>query len=181
MIFIYTEIINGKEYRLVTLRGRSKLVSQDACFINPKRRNQKVTFHENTDGYLCCGGGVPVHLYVAHGWVKGYKKGLEVNHKDFNRKNNNASNLEWVSHLDNVRYSAKYNKQVWNQSKQGERNGRAMFTTQQVLKIRQLYDNGMSVVDILKIDHPELNTQKKYHSLHSTYTNICKRRTWKNI
>lgn len=29
---------------------------------------------------------------------------LEVNHKDENKTNNNLSNLEWVTHLENVRY-----------------------------------------------------------------------------
>lgn len=29
----------------------------------------------------------------------------EVNHKDFNILNNSVDNLEWVSHLDNMRYS----------------------------------------------------------------------------
>lgn len=29
----------------------------------------------------------------------------EVNHKDYNRKNANVHNLEWISHADNVRYS----------------------------------------------------------------------------
>ena len=31
----------------------------------------------------------------------------EVNHKDYNRENNCANNLEWCTHSDNVRYSAK--------------------------------------------------------------------------
>lgn len=30
---------------------------------------------------------------------------VEVNHKDYCRTNNHASNLEWMSHADNVRYS----------------------------------------------------------------------------
>ena len=29
---------------------------------------------------------------------------LEVNHKDENKTNNNLSNLEWMTHLENVRY-----------------------------------------------------------------------------
>lgn len=30
----------------------------------------------------------------------------EVNHIDFNRKNNNASNLEWSTHYNNIKHSA---------------------------------------------------------------------------
>ena len=173
------KIINGIVYRLVTLRGRSKLVSENGDFLN-SYRNQKVTFRYK-DGYPCCGGGIPAHLYVAYGWVDSYFEGAEVNHKDFNRENYKASNLEWVTHQGNIQYSVKNNKDVWNQSKQGENNGRSNFTEDEIKKIRKLYDKGMSVADILRLDHPELVHTKDYKSLHSTYLNICKRITWKHI
>lgn len=31
--------------------------------------------------------------------------GMEVNHKDADRTNNHLANLEWVTHLENVRHS----------------------------------------------------------------------------
>lgn len=178
---MYKEIINGKEYRLVTLRGRGKLIASDGSAINPIRRNQIASIHYNSDGYPCFGGGIPVHLYVAHGWVDGYFEGAEVNHKDFNRKNFNADNLEWVSHEENVKYSVEYNSDVWDKSKQGIYNGRATFTEDQVIAIRKLYDDGMSVSDIVKLDYPNLKTSEQYRSIHSTYLNICKRITWKHV
>lgn len=175
------EIIDGIEYRKVTIRGRTKLISKDGKAINPKRRKQKATTHINSDGYLCFGGGIPVHLYVAHGWVDGYFEGAEVNHKDFNRKNNNYDNLEWITHKENVRYSVNNNSEIWNKSKQGEQNGRSTFKKEDVLKIRELYDNGMSVADIVRKYYPNLIHSKDYRSMHSTFSNICKRKTWKNI
>lgn len=176
-----SEIIDGVEYREVTLRGRTKLITKDGTAINPHHRNQKATIHYNSDGYPCYGGGVPVHLYVAHAWVDGYEEGLEVNHKDFNRNNYHADNLEWVTHSDNIKYTQKYNTEVWNRPKQGIRNGRATFTEQDVYKIRELFDYGLSVADIVRIYHPELQTSKQYHNIHSTFDNICKRRTWKSL
>lgn len=92
--YMKKEIINGKEYREVTLRGRTKLIAEDGSAINPIRRSQRCTIHYNADGYPCYGGGIPVHLYVAHGWVPGYFEGAEVNHIDFDRNNYHASNLE---------------------------------------------------------------------------------------
>lgn len=174
-------IIDNKEYKEVTLRGRTKLIAKDGSALNPKRRNQECTIHYNHDGYPCFGGGVPVHLYVAHGWVDGYFKGAEVNHKDFNRNNYNADNLEWVTHEYNVKYSVNDNSEVWNKSKQGVNNGRSTFTEEQIIKIRELYDNGMSVADIIRIDYPKLVTSEQYRSIHSTYLNICKRKTWKHV
>lgn len=118
---------------------------------------------------------------MAHGWVDGYFEGAEVNHKDFNRKNNNYDNLEWVTHKENIRYSVNNNSEIWNKSKQGEQNGRSTFKEEDILKIRELYDNGMSVADIVRKYHPDLIHSKDYRNIHSTFSNICKRRTWKNI
>ncbi len=174
------KIINGKTYRLVTLRERSKWVSADGDLINPYR-NQKVGIHYNPDGYPCTGGGVPVHLYVAYGWLDGYFEGAEVNHKDFDRNNYNVENLEWITHADNVKYSVNNNSEVWKSSKQGTRNGRATFTEDEVKIIRGMYDNGNSIADIVRVFYPELKTQNQYHNIHSTFANICKRKTWNCI
>lgn len=170
-----------KVYRYVELRGRGKYVAKDGSAFNPIRRVQPATMHLNADGYPCFGGGVPVHLYVAHAWVPGYFEGAEVNHKDFNRLNYHADNLEWVTHEENLRYTLENNYDVVCQGNQGIKNGRANFTEEEVKEIRRKYDEGMSVADILRIDHPELLHSKDYKSLHSTYLNICKRKTWKHV
>lgn len=46
-----------------------------------------------------------VHILVAEQFVEGWFEGAEVNHKDFDRTNPKANNLEWITHGDNVRYS----------------------------------------------------------------------------
>lgn len=117
--------IDGTEYRKVEVNGRTKLISESGDALNPIKRNQKATTHYNKDGYLCFGGGIPVHLYVAHGWVDGYFEGAEVNHIDYNRTNNNASNLEWVTHRSNVQHSSK----VGHYSRFGKRNSRCVPIT----------------------------------------------------
>lgn len=174
--------INGVEYRYVKLRGRGKYIDKHGNAVNPKRRNQKCTIHYNQDGYPCFGGGVPVHLYVAHGWVEGYFDGAEVNHKDFDRKNYDYSNLEWVSHKDNLDYTLKNNYEVVCKSRQNENNGRAVLTKKQVLEIRSMYESGLySVADIVRYYHPELKMAKDYKNIHGRYLDVIKRKTWKNI
>lgn len=42
-----------------------------------------------------------VHSLVAGTFVSGYDDGLEVDHKDGNKLNNAASNLEWVTRCEN--------------------------------------------------------------------------------
>jgi hypothetical protein len=46
-----------------------------------------------------------VHSIIAKAFCGGYKKGLVVNHKDGNKKNNHASNLEHCTSGDNVRHA----------------------------------------------------------------------------
>lgn len=180
----YTEnqivVIDGVEYKYITLRGRAKLVSRHGDLINPYRR-QQTGLHYNADGYPCTGGGVPVHMYVAHAWVDGYKDGYEINHKDFNRNNYDASNLEWVSHLDNIEYTLKYNYENVCKSKQGIHNGRAKFSEEQVLEMRKLYAEGASIIDLVRKYYPELNAAREYKNVWSNIKNIVTRETWKYI
>ena len=54
------------------------------------------------DGYR---KGVAVHTLVARAFCDGYQPGLTVNHKDGNKTNNKASNLEWVTSYDNYHHA----------------------------------------------------------------------------
>lgn len=65
----------------------------------------------NDHGYYTvqlCNGGIEkrhyVHRLVAKAFVKNYGNLNEINHKDENKFNNNASNLEWCSRKYNVNY-----------------------------------------------------------------------------
>ena len=44
-----------------------------------------------------------VHRLVGLLFVNGYEKGLTIDHLDFNRQNNDASNLEWTTLEENIR------------------------------------------------------------------------------
>lgn len=174
-------VVNGKLYKLVTIRDRSKYIAIDGDAINPYRRNQKCSIHYNADGYPCFGGGIPIHLYVAYAWVDGYFEGAEVNHKDFNRNNYNVSNLEWVTHKENIEYTIKNNYNKFCEGKYGEKNGRARFTENEVIKIRELYRIGYTIADIIREFYPNLQTQKQYRNIHSTFANIVHNKTWKHL
>lgn len=83
----------------------------------------------NQDGYsqihLCKDGNsktVRVHQLVADAFVPNYMDGYEVNHKDNDRSNNRADNLEWVSHLDNVRYAIDSGNHFCTRDLHGENN-----------------------------------------------------------
>ena len=80
-------------------------------------RNKELKQRYTKDGYLEVTVGKyndkrtsrRVHTLVALAFVpkpNNYGE-FEVNHKDTNRENNNSDNLEWITHIENVRYSAK--------------------------------------------------------------------------
>lgn len=50
-----------------------------------------------------------IHKLVAYHFCDGYKEGLVVNHKDGNKANNNAKNLEWVTRSENDIHAFKNN------------------------------------------------------------------------
>lgn len=97
---------------------RYKVDEHGHCFtMNGKGELVERKWRCNSDGYpvvAACGVGkngekiyrnLCVHILVAHSFVDGWFEGAEVNHKDFNRANPNADNLEWVTHQENIAYS----------------------------------------------------------------------------
>lgn len=74
-----------------------------------RRRSKIMKQTQDKDGYMVVSlskDGVTkkckVHVLVAAAFVDGWFDGAEVDHIDNNRKNNAATNLQWVTHLENV-------------------------------------------------------------------------------
>ena len=98
------------EYKEIDYLGTKVKVSKDGKVIwNDKQRN----IYYNADGYAVCAIKVPnkgwrsvfVSRLVALAYIPNPNNLPEVNHKDYNRANPNAKNLEWISRTDNVNYS----------------------------------------------------------------------------
>ena len=71
---------------------------------------------------------------VIYTWLKGHiPYGMQVNHKDYNRGNNNIDNLELLAPKENVAYSKCHSNPPV-----GERSGRAKFTDKQASTIKFL-------------------------------------------
>lgn len=139
--------IDGKEYRLATEYNRSYWVSRDGDVICGRSLRPAKIIH-NRDGYEQVGSNF-VHRLVASVWVTGWFDGAEVNHIDYNRANNRADNLEWVTRRDNKIYSAENMGAC--KCKYG-----IIFTTAIVLTIKQKLSEGVSVAEIVTELYPEL-------------------------
>ncbi len=91
----------------------------------------------------------------------------EVRHLDGNTSNNKASNLAWGTHKQNAEDMVMHSM-----SCPGEKNGAAVLLSEQVLKIRALYDEGVET-------HKTLARQ--FGIAKTTVGNIVHRRTWRHI
>ena len=81
--------------------------------LSVKRGIFKVFDESNRRGYLrvqLCNNEKKkkyfVHRLVAKAFVEGYFDGADVNHIDFDRKNNCSDNLEWVTKSQNSKWTA---------------------------------------------------------------------------
>lgn len=95
-------------YRLVIQKGEVVLYSDS---IHKKGKAMKPTVDNNGYlGYTLCqvGGGrktIKEHRLVAEAVYGPCPEGLEVNHKDGIKTNNNPDNLEYVTQLENMQHS----------------------------------------------------------------------------
>ena len=64
---------------------------------------------------------VNVHRLVAKAFVPGYFEGADVNHKDCDRTNNRADNLEWVTRRENLMYHTPDNETPMEQIHKSQR------------------------------------------------------------
>jgi hypothetical protein len=76
--------------------------------------------------HLCVnhkGGNKKAHRLVASAFLDNPKNLPQVNHKDFNKSNNNINNLEWISDEDNRKHFVKSEySEVHNSKSRGENN-----------------------------------------------------------
>ena len=92
------------------------------------KRGSIITNHTLRNGYtnvmLKFEGGKKnfmVHRLVAKAFVPGYFEGADVNHKDCNRQNNHADNLEWMTRRDNLMYNNDKNASAMEQIHRSQR------------------------------------------------------------
>lgn len=172
-----------KEYNY---KGSLYLVDEKGTIIS-KATNKIIQPRKNYDGYLVVTLGSSksrnrpqtrstafVHKIVALCFVPNPNPNVltEINHKDFNRENCCAENLEWVSHRDNVYYSID-SKRYWFQthSCEGQNNFNAKLTKTQVKEIRKKAKSGISTYRLAK----------EYNRGWTTIKHIIDYDTWKNI
>ena len=82
-----------------------------------------------------------IHRLIAEAFWGPCPKGQEVNHRNHNKMDNSAMNLEYITRSANLIHSEAY---------RGERNGQAKLTTAQVFEIRRLHAEGLGYKRLAK-------------------------------
>lgn len=99
-----------EEFKIINYKGLDVAVSNlGKVLVDGKERN----WYFNYDGYVVCSLKIPnkcwrsvgIHILVANAFIPNPNNLPEINHRDYNRSNPRADNLEWITHADNVRYS----------------------------------------------------------------------------
>ncbi len=84
-----------------------------------------------------------VHVLVAAAWIGPKKNGLQVNHKDCNKKNNTPKNLEYVTRKENAAHAVKNGRYV-----RGSKHYRATLNPKEVKHLRQLRLKGYTCAEL---------------------------------
>lgn len=108
----------------------------------------------NANGYLAAhlskGGismSVKIHKIVFESFCGPRKKGMQLNHKDGDKKNNRIDNIECVTMVENIQHRIK----ILGINLNGSKNYNAKLKEKDIPKIIKLHSQGMSAAKIGKI------------------------------
>lgn len=166
------------------IENSSYYISEDGNVINSK--TQKILKPITISGYYhvsILGKKKSIHRLVANAYLVKPHIDFEINHKDGNRLNNHYSNLEYVSHLENMQHAYKNGLISIENRKENANNARSVYRNktnrhtaaklikEQVLEIKELLKQGVKQEDIAK----------KYGVSRTPISHINSGKSWKDI
>ena len=97
-----------------------------------------------------------VHRLVAEHFIPNTDTNLEVNHKDENKENNCVTNLEWCTHIYNVNYGTRNQRQSETAIKNGINKGEKHGMAKKVICITtgEIFDYVAQVEEVYGIKEP---------------------------
>ena len=108
------------------------LYKKEATILKPRKtRGYFYVMLQIADGEFRFRRNIPVHRLVAQEFCNNRLERKEVNHKDGNKENNKADNLEWVSRSENICHARAIGLL-------GKPKGNRKFTDEQIAKVFKL-------------------------------------------
>lgn len=146
----------------------------DCGRIKNRRNGRILSGSLHNDGYIFVtidGTQKPLHRLIAHCFCEGYEEGKVVNHKDGNKQNNFATNLEWATQRENVIHSFRSGLQG-----KSVKTYAGKFTQEERENIKRLYDDGgMSKREIARrfeVSHTCINDIVNDKYKYAEHTNV---------
>ena len=127
---------NEKHGGFVTARKKTagKLTRNGYRTLSLQKDNKIYTFCEHRCVWVWFNGEIP--------------NNMEINHKDFDTKNNRIENLEVVTHSENIQYSKNAGHM---KGSRGEKSGKAIWTDKEAQAMKYLRKNGWRVKEIARL------------------------------
>lgn len=115
---------------------------------------------------------VRIHRLVATKFIPNPQNKPCVNHKDRNRSNPKADNLEWCTHSENVIHSIKHGgRKNYTRNNTGEKNANCKLSFKIISAIRDLYDSG---------DYSQNDISEIFNINQGRISKIINRKIWKS-
>ena len=166
---------------IYTVDGVNYTVYENGDIYGPS--GKKLKWQYTKDGYPCVGVGKKktktrtttyrkkktVHRIVAETLLPNPYDLSEVDHIDGDRGNPSLNNLEWVTHKENVRRA--YARGSYKGRYVGEKNPKAKLKETDVIRLRNEYNAGNTITELVK----------KYGIPYSTVGNVVHGHTWKHL
>ena len=134
-------------------------ITEDGEVINNRWGGRKVKPQPNGKGYLrvhIAGKMYFVHRLVAEKYIPNPDNLPQINHKDGDKTNNRADNLEWVSNFENRRHAVKEGLQIhgercpWAKLKQSDVDYIRQHTEMTSRKIAQMFGVSDSLIRVVR-------------------------------
>jgi hypothetical protein len=119
--------INGIIRKISNKRIKSQYISSNGYYMISARNEVKSKPYR-------------VHRLLAETFIPNLENKPHVNHKDGNKLNNNITNLEWVTHKENMQHAFKNGLA----NNTGEKNGMSKLTIEEVAIIKRMLLDGVS-------------------------------------
>lgn len=152
----------GFETYIVSNFGRVK--NKEGHLMTPSLRGDKRLYY----GLTIDGKSETIHRMVAKAFLSNPDGLKEVNHKDSNKSNNRADNLEWCTREQNMKHASDSGR-----IKHGSKHSSAKLTEEKVLEIKKLFSENN------KLNRKEI--ARVYGIDSSNITRLLNGKYWKHV